>query len=107
MPPGRSALRGSPAPRGSGTAPSRGAASGDRTGVKIGHAQLSDIAGDLARWTGDFYAERARDAEQGLPATDVIMMQGDGKGIAMRPEHRRNAGKQDGTRPGIKKMAEI
>ena len=35
------------------------------------------------------------------------MMQGDGKGIAMRPEHRRNAGKDDGTRPGIKKMAEI
>ena len=35
------------------------------------------------------------------------MMQGDGKGIAMRPEHRRNAGKEDGTRPGIKKMAEI
>jgi hypothetical protein len=35
------------------------------------------------------------------------MMQGDGKGIAMRPEHRRNAGKLDGTRPGIKKMAEI
>ena len=35
------------------------------------------------------------------------MMQGDGKGIAMRPEHRKNAGKEDGTRPGIKKMAEI
>src|ERR1035438_7434615 len=36
------------------------------------------------------------------------MMQGDGKGIAMRPEHRRNKGKEtDGTRPGIKKMAEI
>ena len=35
------------------------------------------------------------------------MMQGDGKGIAMRPEHRRNAGKEDGTRPGVKKMAEI
>ncbi|MGH7735609.1 MAG: ISKra4 family transposase, partial [Gemmatimonadales bacterium] len=30
-----------------------------------------------------------------------------GKGIAMRPEHRRNAGKDDGTRPGVKKMAEI
>jgi len=79
----------------------------DRTGVRIGHAQLSDIAGDLARWTGDFYQERARDAEQDLPATDVIMMQGDGKGIAMRPEHRKNQGKEDGTRPGIKKMAEI
>jgi hypothetical protein len=79
----------------------------DRTGVKIGHAQLAGIAKDLARWTDDFYAERARDAEEDLPATDVIMMQGDGKGIAMRPEHRRNARKQDGTRPGIKKMAEI
>ena len=35
------------------------------------------------------------------------MMQGDGKGIAMRPEHRRNGGKSDPARPGIKKMAEI
>ena len=78
-----------------------------QTTVKIGHAQLAGVARDLARWTGDFYAERARDAEQGLPASDVIMMQGDGKGIAMRPEHRKNKGKQDGTRPGIKKMAEI
>jgi hypothetical protein len=79
-----------------------------QTTVKIGHAQLAGVARDLARWTGDFYAERARDAEQGLPASDVIMMQGDGKGIAMRPEHRRNKGKEtDGTRPGIKKMAEI
>ena len=33
--------------------------------------------------------------------------QGDGKGIAMRPEHRKNAGKTDSARPGIKKMAEI
>jgi hypothetical protein len=29
------------------------------------------------------------------------------QGIAMCPEHRRNAGKEDGTRPGVKKMAEI
>ena len=79
----------------------------DRTGVKVGRAQLAGLAEDLAAWTDDFYEERARDAEEGLPATDVIMMQGDGKGIAMRPEHRRNAGKEDGTRPGIKKMAEI
>jgi hypothetical protein len=79
----------------------------DRTGTKIGRAQLTGIAEDLARWTGDFYQERARDAEEGLPATDVIMMQADGKGIAMRPEHRKNAGKEDGTRPGVKKMAEI
>ncbi len=80
----------------------------DRTGVRIGHAQLSGIARDLAAWTDDFYEERSRDAEEEeQPASDVIMMQGDGKGIAMRPEHRRNAGKQDGTRPGIKKMAEI
>jgi hypothetical protein len=79
----------------------------DRTGVRIRPAQLAGIARDLARWTGDFYEERARDAGQDLPATGVIMMQGDGKGIAMRPEHRRNKGKQDGTRPGIKKMAEI
>jgi hypothetical protein len=78
-----------------------------RTGVTIRPARLAGIAKDLARWAGDFYAERARDAEQDLPATDVIMMQGDGKGIAMRPEHRKNKGKEDGTRPGIKKMAEI
>jgi len=80
----------------------------DRTGVKIGHAQLAGIAKSLAAWTDDFYQERSRDAgEEEQPASDVIMMQGDGKGIAMRPEHRRNAGKQDITRPGIKKMAEI
>ena len=80
----------------------------DRTGVRIGHAQLAGIARDLAAWTGDFYQERSRDAEEeDQPDGDVIMMQGDGKGIAMRPEHRRNAGKDDGIRPGIKKMAEI
>jgi len=80
----------------------------DRTGVRIGHVQLAGIARDLGAWTGDFYQERSRDAEQeDQPASDVIMMQGDGKGIAMRPEHRGNAGKDDGTRPGIKKMAEI
>jgi hypothetical protein len=80
----------------------------DRTGVKTGHARLAGIAKGLATWTGDFYEERSRDAgEEEQPASDVIMMQGDGKGIAMRPEHRRNAGKEDGTRPGIKKMAEI
>ena len=79
-----------------------------RTGVKIGRAQLAGLAEDLAAWTGDFYEERSRDAEEEeQPDSDVIMMQGDGKGIAMRPEHRRNAGKDDGTRPGIKKMAEI
>src|SRR5512140_290397 len=78
-----------------------------RTGVTVGRAQLTGLAEDLAAWTGDFYEERARDAEEDLPGTDVIMMQGDGKGIAMRPEHRKNAGKDDGTRPGIKKMAEI
>src|SRR5260370_12748298 len=80
----------------------------ERTGVKIGHAQLAGIAKGLAAWTDDFYGERSRDAaEEEQPASDVIMMQGDGKGIAMRPEHRRKTGKEDGTRPGIKKMAEI
>jgi hypothetical protein len=34
------------------------------------------------------------------------MMQGDGKGIAMRPEHRKGGG-TDPAHPGIKKMAEI
>jgi hypothetical protein len=78
-----------------------------RTGVTVGRAQLAGLAEDLAAWTDDFYEERARDADTDLPGTDVIMMQGDGKGIAMRPEHRKNSGKDDGTRPGIKKMAEI
>ena len=79
----------------------------DRTGVKVGPAQLTGLAGDLAAWTDDFCAERARDADEDLPGTDVIMMQGDGKGIAMRPEHRKGAGKADTSHPGIKKMAEI
>ena len=79
-----------------------------RTGVTVGRAQLTGLAGDLAAWTDDFYEERSRDAEEeDQPDSDVIMMQGDGKGIAMRPEHRKNAGKEDGTRPGVKKMAEI
>jgi len=79
-----------------------------RTGVTVGRAQLAGLAEDLAAWTEDFYQERSRDAEEEeQPDSDVIMMQGDGKGIAMRPEHRRNAGKDDGTRPGVKKMAEI
>src|ERR1019366_6710125 len=35
-------------------------------------------------------------------------MQADGKGIAMRPEHRASAGQEtDAAHPGIKKMAEI
>jgi len=81
---------------------------GARTGVTVGRAQLTGLAEDLAAWTGDFYQERSRDAEEEQqPDSDVIMMQGDGKGIAMRPEHRKNSGKQDGTRPGVKKMAGI
>jgi hypothetical protein len=56
-----------------------------RTGVKIGRAQLTGLAEDLAAWTDDFYAERARDADDDLPDTDVIMMQGDGKGHRHAP----------------------
>ena len=41
------------------------------------------------------------------PPGDVIMMQADGKGIALRPEHRKDAGGSDAAHPGIKKMAEI
>src|SRR5487761_1334174 len=80
-----------------------------RTGVTVGRAQLAGLADDLAAWTDDFYAGRSRDAEEeDQPDTDVIMMQGDGKGIAMRPEHRKNAGKEtESTHPGVKKMAEI
>jgi hypothetical protein len=80
----------------------------ERTGVRIGHAQLAGIARGLAAWADDFCQERSRDAAgEEQPASDVIMMQADGKGIAMRPEHRKNAGKQDGARTGIKKMAGI
>jgi hypothetical protein len=79
-----------------------------RTGVTVGRAQLTGLAEDLAAWTDDFYAGRSRDAEEEeQPASDVIMMQGDGKGIAMRPEHRKNGGKSDSPHPGIKKMAGI
>ena len=78
-----------------------------RTGVTAGRAQLTGLAGDLAAWTGDFYEERARDAEEEeQPDSDVIMMQGDGKGITLRPEHRKGGG-TDPAHPGIKKMAEI
>ena len=77
-----------------------------RTGVTIGRAQLTGLAADLAAWTDDFYHLKARNAESDLPASDVIMMQADGKGIALRPEHRKAAG-TDTTHPGIKKMAEI
>jgi hypothetical protein len=79
-----------------------------RTGVRAGRAQLAGLAADLAAWTGDFYAQRARDADADLPASDVLMMQADGKGIALRPEHRTGTGKAaDAAHPGIKKMAEI
>ena len=79
-----------------------------RTGVTAGRAQLADLAGDLAAWVDEFYDQRAFGADTDLPATDVIMMQADGKGIAVRPEHRKGAGSgSDAAHPGIKKMAEI
>ena len=34
-----------------------------RTGVTVGRAQLAGLAEDLAAWTGDFYEERARGAD--------------------------------------------
>jgi hypothetical protein len=77
----------------------------DRTGVTLGRAQLSMLAADMARFTGDFYEQLARDAP-GLADGDVLMLQADGKGIAVRPEHRPGAG-SDATHPGVKKMAEI
>src|SRR6266851_1643245 len=80
---------------------------GARTGVTVGRAQLAGLAGDLAAWTDDFYAGRSRDAEEEeQPDGDVIMMQADGKGIAMRPGHRKGGG-TDPAHPGIKKMAEV
>jgi hypothetical protein len=79
-----------------------------RTGATIGRAQLAGLAGHLAAWVDDFYAQRSRKAEAGLPASDMLMMQADGKGIALRPEHRGSAAKgTDTAHPGIKKMAEI
>ena len=71
-----------------------------RTGVRVGRAQLTGLADDLAAWTGDFYEERARDADDDLPDSDVIMMQADGKGIALRPEHRKERGEERFRTPG-------
>lgn len=76
-----------------------------RTGVRVGRSQLAGLAADLAYWTGDFYARRALDTPDGPPG-DVLMMQADGKGIALRPEHRTGGG-TDPAHPGVKKMAEI
>jgi hypothetical protein len=78
-----------------------------RTGVTVGRARLTGLAEDLAAWTDDFCEQRSRDAgEEEQPESDVIMMQAGGKGIAMRPEHRKGKG-QDAAHPGIKKMAGI
>ena len=62
-----------------------------RTGVTVGRAQLTGLAEDLAAWTGDFYEQRARNADTDLPATDVIMMQGDARAspCARAPQERR------------------
>lgn len=76
-----------------------------RTGVTVGRAQLTMLAADLARWVGDFYDHRAAHADR-LADGDVLMMQADGKGIALRPEHRAGT-RTDAAHPGIKKMAEI
>ena len=76
-----------------------------RTGARIGPAQLAGIAGDLAGWTDEFYDQRAFSADTGRPDSDVIMMQADGTGIALRPGHRASAGKAtDSAHPGIKKI---
>ena len=77
-----------------------------RTGVTVGRSQLTGLAADLASLTGDFYARRALDAPEDGPPGDVLMMQADGKGIAMRPEHRKGKG-DNASHPGIKKMAEV
>jgi hypothetical protein len=78
-----------------------------RTGVTLGRAQLAGLAGDLACWVDEFYDQRAFGADTDLPDSDVIMMQADGKGIAMRPGHRKGGGGSDAAHPGVKKMAEI
>ena len=53
--------------------------------VTLGRAQLACLALYLAAWTGDFYEQRAAGADAALPDSDVLMMQADGKGIALRP----------------------
>jgi hypothetical protein len=78
-----------------------------RTGVTVGRAQLVGLAEDRAAWTDDFYEERARDADEDPPDTDVIMMQGDSKSIIMRPEHRKHHESAGTVRSRINKMAEI
>ena len=77
-----------------------------RAGVTVGRAQLAGIARDLAGWVDEFYDQRAFGADTDLPDSDVIMMQADGKGIAVRPGHRASRA-SDAAHPGIKKMAEI
>ena len=66
------------------------------------------LAEDLAAGTGlTSTPGRSRDAEEEEQRdSDVIMMQADGKGIAMRPDHRKGGG-ADPAHPGINKMAEI
>ena len=54
----------------------------------------------------EFYDQRAFGADTDLPDSDVIMMQADGKGIAVRPEYRASK-ESHAAHPGIKKMAEI
>src|SRR5258708_2976081 len=78
-----------------------------RTGVKIGPAQLAGIAAELAAWTGDFYAWRAAGADLTLPASDLLMFQADGQGIAMRPEYRKSEGETAAAHPSLKKIAEV
>ena len=78
-----------------------------RTGVTVGRAQVVGLAEDPAAWTDDFYEECARDADEDLPDTDVIMMRGDSKGIARSPKHRKNHENASTARSGTKKMGEI
>ena len=79
-----------------------------RAGVRIGPAQLAGLAQGMAAWIDDFYDQRARGADPGLPASDVIMMQAGGKGISMLPQYRASAGKNtDAAHPGIKELAEV
>jgi hypothetical protein len=42
-----------------------------RTGVTVGHAQLAQLAGDLAGWVDEFYDQRAFAADTDLPDSDA------------------------------------
>lgn len=77
------------------------------TGVVVGKRQLGELAADLATHVEPFYETR-KHAAATEPTSDPLLLQADGKGIAMLAAHRKtNGGATDATHPGIKRLAEI